>query len=381
MKQYNVFPLLSVVLLFFGFSAITQISAQSVVDNEENLVLVRISAPSLSNNLLGVAAEQRIAICLPPSYKDANKRFPTVYFLAGFGDEAIYYTNGMYQGLKIHQSIKELSEAKTITEMIVVVVPGTNFLGGSFYANSEAGGNWEDFVVKDVITYVDANYRTIAQPQARGIAGYWIGGSGAINIGIKHTELFSSIYALNPGLFDKNGLANSLMFSEPQITEKYLKCEKENAALEKGKAHERLISFCDNTRDLDLIFTLAYGVAFSPNARKNAPYIDFPYSKSFAKGNLNKEVWKRWESGFGNWDEKIKTMKENIVKLKGIGIDYGLKNEYKWLVDGCKYLTKVLTAEKITVNSVSFDGGQSDKLRERVEKFMLPFFSAAFESK
>lgn len=381
MKKCNAFPLLTILFLFFGFTAITQILAQSAADNEENLVLVRISAPSLTGNLLGVPAEQRIAICLPPSYKDSDKHFPAVYFLAGFGDEAIFYTNGMYQGLKMHQSIKELSESKIIGEMIVVIVSGTNFLGGSFFANSEAGGNWEDFVVKDVISYVDANYRTIAMPQSRGIAGYWMGGSGAINIGIKHSDLFSSVYALSPGLFDKNGLANSQMFSEPQITEKYLKCEKENAALEKGKAHERLVTFCDNTRDLDLIFTLAYGIAFSPNAKKNAPYIDFPYTKSFSKGNLNREIWKKWENGFGNWDEKVKALKDNFLKLKSIGIDYGLKNEYKWLIDGCKYFTKVLTAEKIPVKSVSFDGGQSDKLRERIEKFMFPFFSAVFESK
>jgi S-formylglutathione hydrolase len=380
LKQYNVFPLLFVVL-FFGFSSATQISAQSVADNEENLVLARIAAPSLSNNLLGIAAEQKIAICLPPSYKDAAKRFPTLYFLAGFGDEAAFYTNGMYEGLKMHQSVKELSEGKIICEMIVVVVAGNNFLGSSFYTNSEVGGNWEDYLIKDVIPYVDANYRTVAQPQGRGIAGYWIGGSGALNIIIKYPELFSSVYALSPGVFDKNGLANSQMFTEPQITEKYLKCEKENAALEKGKAHERLVAFCDNTRDLDLIFTLAYGMAFSPNAKKNAPYIDFPYSKSFSKGNLNKEIWKRWENGFGGWDEKIKTMKDNIMKLKSIGIEYGLKDEYKWIIDGCKYLTKLLTAEKIPVKLVSFDGGHQDHLRERIEKFMLPFFSASFESK
>jgi hypothetical protein len=370
-----------VLVLFFGLVSAARMSAQSVVDNEENLVLARISAPSLAGNLLGVPAEQRIAVCLPPSYKVSDKRFPAVYFLAGFGDEAAFYTNGMYQGLKIHQAIKELSESKIIGEMIVVIIPGTNFLGGSFFANSEVGGNWEDFVVKDVISYVDANFKTIAQPQSRGIAGYWTGGSGAISIGTKHPDLFSSVYALSPGLFDKNGLTNSQMFSEPQITEKYLKCEKENAALEKGKAHERLITFCDNTRDIDLIFTLAYGIAFSPNAKKNAPYIDFPYSKSFSKGNLNKEIWKRWENGFGNWDEKVKAFKDNFLKLKSIGIDYGLKNEYKWMIEGCKYFTKILTAEKIPVKSVSFDGGQSDKLRERIEKFMFPFFSALFESK
>ena len=381
MKRYNVFPLRFLLIFIFGLISLTQITAQRVADFEENLTIEKIPAPSLSGNLLGVPSEQKIAICFPPSYKDISKKFPVVYFLTGFGEEISFYTNGMYQDLKMHKAIAELSANKAANEMIVVIISGANFLGGTFYTNSEVGGNWEDFITEDVIAYVDKNIRTIPQAGARGLAGFSMGGTGALNIGFKHPELYGSVYALSPDLFDKNGLVNSFMFNEPYITEKLLKCEKENAAMARDKAHERLVAFCDNSRDLDLIFTIAYGIAFAPNGNKNAPYLDFPYSKSFAKANLNKEIWKKWENGFGNWDEKVKTFKDNILKLKSIGIDYGLKDESKWVVDGCKYLTKILNTEKIQVKSVSFDGGHQDKIRERIENFMLPFFSAAFEIK
>jgi len=372
--------LFKAIVLAFGLFSTIQITAQRLPDEEENLVFARITSNALSKNVIGLSPEQKIAICLPPSYaKETSKRYPVIYMLAGFNDEASFYTNGMYKELKIQQAIRDLSASGAIKEMIVVVIGGNNFIGGSFFVNSEAGGNWEDYIVNEVVSYIDGNFRTIARPEARGIAGNTMGGFGAITIGIKHPEIFTCIYALCPWLFDKNGLGSSQMFSDQIIIDKFLKCEKENSALPKDKAKEKLINFCDNSRDMELLFTIAYGIAFAPNASKNAPYIDFPYSKSSSKGNLNKEIWKKWDNGFGNWETKIKTYKDNLLKIKGIEIDYDTNDEYKWMVDGCKNLIKLLTAEKIQIKSVSFSNGQPERLRERVEKFMLPFFSSILD--
>ncbi|MBA4318154.1 MAG: hypothetical protein C0412_07115, partial [Flavobacterium sp.] len=216
----------------------------------------------------------------------------------------------------------------------------------------------------------------VAKPEARGIAGHSMGGTGAINIGIKHPDIFGSIFALSPGLFDKTGLANSQMFADPYMIEKFLKCETENSAMTREKAHERLVSYCDNTRDEDMMFTLAYGMAFAPNKTKNAPYIDYPYAS--VKAAAVKEKWEKWDNGFGNWDEKVKAFKDNLLKLKSIQIEYGSKEESKWRINGAKYFVKLLTAEKLPIKLVTFDGGHSDKLRERIEKSMLPFFSNIF---
>jgi S-formylglutathione hydrolase len=374
LKYYNVFPLRLFFAFIFGLIPITQTISQQVVNDDKNLIFVKIPAPSLANNLLSVPTEQKIAICTPPDYyRNEEIRFPTVYFLTGYVDEAVCYTNEMYQGLKMHESLRALVEKKTIKDMIIVIVDCINFLGGGFYSNSEVGGNWEDFIFKDVVGYMDAKYRTIARPDARGIAGHSMGGFGALNIAIKHPDIFGSVFALSPGLFDKTGLENSPMFSNPYMVEKFLKCEGENKSLARDKAHERLLNYCDNTRDEDMIFTLAYGMAFAPNKSKNAPYIDYPYPS--AKGVQNKDIWKKWEDGFGSWDDKVKTYKENILKLKNIQIEYGLKEEDKWRINGCKYLVKLLTAEKLPIKLVTFNGGHNDKLRERIEQSMLPFFS------
>ena len=59
--------------------------------------------------------------------------------------------------------------------MILVATAGDSVISGSFYANSPVTGNWEDYVARDLVSYVDANYRTVAGPEARGIMGDWMG--------------------------------------------------------------------------------------------------------------------------------------------------------------------------------------------------------------
>ena len=82
--------------------------------------------------------------------------------------------------------------------MIVVAPNGRNAYGGAFYTNSTVNGNWEDYLVRDLVAYVDANYRTLARPESRGIAGHSMGGYGAIVLAMKHPDVFSTLYALSP---------------------------------------------------------------------------------------------------------------------------------------------------------------------------------------
>jgi len=68
------------------------------------------------------------------------------------------------------------------------------------------------FIVDDVVSYVDTHYRSVAQASARAISGHSMGGFGALNMGMRHPDIFSVVYSLSPGLFYPNGLAESQMF-------------------------------------------------------------------------------------------------------------------------------------------------------------------------
>lgn len=76
---------------------------------------------------------------------------------------------------------------------------------GSMYSNSVTTGDWEGYITRDLVSYVDARYRTIPARGSRGLAGHSMGGYGTIRIAMKHPDVFASIYimsacCLKPGL-------------------------------------------------------------------------------------------------------------------------------------------------------------------------------------
>jgi enterochelin esterase-like enzyme len=83
-------------------------------------------------------------------------------------------------------------------EMILVMPNAFTLYQGSMCSNSATIGDWEDFVAKELVAYIDAHYRTIADRGGRGLAGHSMGGYGAILIGMKHPEVYSSLYLMSP---------------------------------------------------------------------------------------------------------------------------------------------------------------------------------------
>ncbi|MDP4182168.1 MAG: alpha/beta hydrolase-fold protein [Bacillota bacterium] len=317
--------------------------------NGSQLLTKQIPAPSLMNNIIGEPTNQEIDIYLPASYFTENKYYPVFYFLPGFGDTSSYY------GTVFKDEMDNLLKNSKVKDMIIVSVNGQNKLTGSFYVNSPVTGNWEDFVVKDVVSYVDSNYRTIKKSSARGISGHSMGGFGTINIAMRHPEVFSCAYALSPGLFDKSGLSESDII----INESYL---------DMIKASESSGEFIGD-------FTNAYGAAFSPNANGKIPYINYPYK--LIKNKLIKDttVLKAWENGFGGLEGKVIKYKSNLKKLHALTIEYGTNDEYTWIPKGCEYFSSLLKSQKIKHTLVSFDGDHQGHVVERIREQVLPFFS------
>lgn len=85
-----------------------------------------------------------------------------------------------------------------IGKAILVAVDMATPMGCSWYVNSPVTGNWEDFMVREVVPYVDANFRTRPSRDSRGILGDFMGGYGAIRFGMTHPEVFGTGYALHP---------------------------------------------------------------------------------------------------------------------------------------------------------------------------------------
>lgn len=341
-------------------------TASTVSEPTENTpTLVKIPAPSLGNSIIGEETEKEIGIYLPPSYYASENEYPVLYFLPGFGDWNSTYIN------TLAVSMNELIAEGKGSEMIIVTVDGTNKLGGSFYSNSPVTGNWEDYVTKDVINYIDENYRTIKSADGRGIAGHSMGGYGTVAIAMNTKDLFSSAYSMSPGLFDEEGLSASplhLELLDSKISE-YETMDEETAR----EAYLEYISKLQWPNN----FSFAYGSAFVGDPSGKVPYIKMP-QKAADETYQHDDVWSLYEGGYGNFSERIDMHKDNLKVLKGFVIDYGTNDEYKWIPEGCEYFSKQLKERDIPHKLVSYEGNHQAMVYSRIKDEVLPFFSEMF---
>jgi enterochelin esterase-like enzyme len=155
-----------------------------------------IVAESMVSPALG-GQKRSFLVYLPPSYDTPQgqaKRYPTLYLLHGSpGRDVDWFAAG-----NANQSADLLIAQKKITELILVLPDGNGRPGEtSEWGNSFDGRqNMETFVAIDLVHYVDAKYRTIAEPAYRGIGGLSMGGFGAMNIAVHHPDVFGFVISL-----------------------------------------------------------------------------------------------------------------------------------------------------------------------------------------
>ena len=123
-----------------------------------------------------------------------------VYALHGYSIGAEQWTHEIH----VPQTI-EGAFAQGAAEMIVVLPDSKTLHNGSMYSSSVTTGDFETFIARDLVAYIDAHYRTIPQRAARGLVGHSMGGYGATRIGMKHADVFGSLYIMSPCCLSARG--------------------------------------------------------------------------------------------------------------------------------------------------------------------------------
>jgi enterochelin esterase-like enzyme len=349
-------------VLFFSLG---QISAQEIKR-------VDIESKELAHHVLDSLEHYSIGVCLPPSYKKTERNYPVLYFLPGYG--CGYFDKGRFV-TDYHQGIED----GTFKEMIVVFIDGcTPGSLGNFYLNSDALGDWEDFMLERVIPLVDEKYRTISSKHSRAIAGHSMGGYGALLFAMKNSDMFGTLYSHSPGLFSFTGLEDCQMFNDTANVLAYLKFEEKLKNLSRGEAHK---SYMENLPDMDfnLRFTIEYGMAVAPNVEKNAPYTDFPFSFEGDQLVKNDSLWIVWKSGFGLLEGKIMKYESNLKSLNSLVIDFGTDDYYPWIPEGCRYFSDLLQSHGISHSLLEYPGGHSNMSRYTEKMFPILMESFVFE--
>jgi S-formylglutathione hydrolase len=367
-------PLIGLLALIF-LAAWGRAHAQDSIQAPSRVVNCNVPAPSLSGNLLSDTAAREITVYLPPSYTGSQTRYPVVYFLTAFGDRASAIADGAYN-LTLPGSLDSVILQDSLREMILVAISGRNSLGGSFYVNSPVTGNWEDFVVKDLVSYIDATYRTIPDAASRGLCGHSMGGAGALTIAMHNPGVFGALYVMSAPVVDSCGLQKTPLCSSPALIDSILLIKESLEKLAPAAARARLASILQSSGP-DVALTFAYGAAFVPDTTAKFPYITYPFHRENGRVVTDSVLMRRWECGFGAIPMKLWRYRDNLMKLRQIGVECGLSDESSWIREGCGYLSIQLDVEEIPHTTTFFRGGHRNKLGERITQAMLPFFSTA----
>ena len=310
MNRKAVAVVAGIALLVAGCSVAAPAEAPPISAADGQVIDETIAAPSLANNILGDPAERDIRVYLPPSYEATDERYPVLYYLAGFSERI-----GAFGGSK--SLVWEQMLAEDAREFIIVEVDGRSRLGGNFYANSPVSGNAEDFLTQDLIEHVDATYRTVPEAAARGLSGFSMGGSGTVNVGLAHPDLYAALYANSPGLLHEDGGLESFLASNGSWT--------------------------------------PYGATFAPDVAAESPHFR-PIQPGVPLAEQDADLVAAWESGYGNLRAKIADYLAQPNRLVEIKVAYGTRDGYPWIPEGSAWFVDLLEENDIPVSEYVFDG-------------------------
>jgi enterochelin esterase-like enzyme len=301
---------------------------------------ITVHAKSLEGNLEGDSPDRDVFVYLPPSYeRDTNRRYPVVYTLHGYGLHAQQWVgfanvSGLEKGLA----------AGTTKEMILVSPDAFSLHNGSFYSNSKTTGDWETFIAVELVQYIDSHYRTIPDRMSRGLAGHSMGGYGTFRIGMKHPEVFSSLYPMSA----------CCMLETAEVTPALTQME-----TIKTREDAQKLSFNQKS-------PLARAAAWSANPSSSPLFIDLPVKD----GKSRPEIAAKWMAN--SLMVMLQEYAPSLKKMKAIEMNVGLQDA---LLQTNLDMDTALTDAGVAHHFETFEGDHNGQVPMNFQTKVLPFFS------
>lgn len=304
---------------------------------------IKVHAPTIDGNLEGETADRDVLVFLPPSYgKEPRRRYPVVYALHGYSIGAEQWTKEIHLPVTAQNAF-----ANGAREMILVLPDSKTIHNGSMYSSSVTTGDFETFISRDLIAYIDSHYRTIARRESRGLAGHSMGGYGTSRIGMKHADMFGAMYMMSPCCL---------------------------SAREAGQMDVAAISKLEAVRtpadSASLPFLLraqlATAAAWSPNPKNPPLYLDLPIKD----GVVRSDVLAKWAANapLAFVDQYI----GNLRRYRAIAIDVGDRDSLK---NDAQTLHEVLDRYGIANSFEIYEGDHTSRVAWRLQDQVMPFFS------
>ena len=358
------------------------------------LVMVEHTSKVLRGNPLHDPHVRKLAVWLPPQY-DAGaphgrgRRFPVLYDLVGFTGSGLAHANWKPFGDNVPERAARLIHGGKMGPVIVVLPDCFTALGGNQYVNSSAIGDYADYLTRELVPFVDREFRTLASRENRGCFGKSSGGYGAIIHGMKYPWCWGAI-ADHSGdaYFDfvyrsdwPNTLNELAKYRVPRRRAGRYDAVREGdrrglaAGLDDGRVRRFLRRLWKkeklSTSEAHAIMNVCMAATYDPDPK--AP-LGFRLPFNLETGELIDRRWRRWLAH--DPVNLVDRYKVNLRSLKGIYVDCGWRDQYH-IHYGTRILSKRLAQAGIRHTYEEFDDDHSD-VDYRMD-ISLPFLYRALQ--
>ncbi len=296
----------------------------------------------LQGNASGDPYERDVYCYLPPGYDDGDTRYPVIYFLAGFTGTGRMMLNASAFDEAIDTRLDRLIGSGAMPPIILVLPDCMTRFGGSQYTNSTATGRYEDYLIDEIVPFVDEKLRTQPGREHRGVTGKSSGGYGALRLAMRHPHVFGAL-----GSHAGDAYFQYCYFLDfPKFV---LGIQKYGGTVE--SFYEQFTKLPKKSVAFDVLNILAMAACYSPNP--NAP-LGFDVPVDLHTGELRQDVWQRW---LDNDPVVMATERAPaLLSMKRIFLDAGLHDEFQ-LQLGARILCKRFDDLGVTYTYEEFDDG------------------------
>lgn len=350
------------------------------------LVTVEHRSRVLADNPLGDPHERRFPVWLPPQYsKTRSRRFPVLFDLVGYTGSGWSHTNWKNFEDNLPERLSRLLHQRQMGPCIVVFPDCFTALGGNQYINSSAIGRYADYLTRELIPFIDGEFRTLAERDHRGCFGKSSGGYGAMVHGMRYAKYWGAV-ANHSGdaYFDfiyrsdwPNTLNELARYRRRARKDGVYDVTRETAGLRDGRDDGRVKRFLEHIwqhdqpsgREIMALMNLCMAASYDPDPRvPNGFRLPF----NLETGELIEARWRAWLKH--DPIHMVRRYAGELKTLRGLYIDCGWRDQYH-IHYGSRILSQRLTRFGVAHRYEEFDGTHSG-IDRRMEK-SLPFLTRA----
>jgi hypothetical protein len=355
------------------------------------LVLLEHDSRILRGNALRDPHVRSLAVWLPPQYdaggtRGRGRRFPALYDLVGFMGSGLSHVAWRNFSENVPERMARLIHEKRMPPTIMVFPDCFTALGGNQYINSSAIGRYADYLTREIVPFVDREFRTLASRDHRGCFGKSSGGYGAIIHGMKYPSTWGAVGDHSgdayydyvywhdwPNTLDELAKHRARRPKLPGVVD----VRRMEKGADRGRDDGRVRRFLESVwkkpkltpAEGHCIMNLCMAASYDPDPR--APN-GFRLPVNLETGEVIPERWKRWRAN--DPVNLVTKYRRNLESLRAIYIDCGARDQYH-IHYGSRILSKRLALAGIAHRYEEFDDTHSD-IDYRMD-VSLPFLARA----